>query len=190
MYTVKHGLQTGIKMKKLHHFLFLALLLPVVVFAETPKDPYKYFFNETWGDFPEELANAKQQGKKGIMFFFEMDECPYCHYMKKSVLNQPDVQAFFREYFLLFPIDIEGDVEIVNLKGQNTKQKDFAFREHRVRATPVFMFYDLDGQKMHRHTGKTSGPDEFMLMGEYLSKGIYKDMSFTRFKRTARDEKK
>ena len=179
-------------MNNVRHYLLWIIIfsLPAVASAQLPKDPYKFFFNETWSDFKEELSNAKQQGKKGIMFFFEMDECPYCHYMKKNVLNQPDIQAYFRENFLMFPIDIEGDVEIVNLKGQTTKQKDFAFREHRVRATPVFMFYELDGKKMHRHTGKTSGPEEFKLMGEYLVKGIYKEMSFTRYKRTVRKEKK
>ena len=50
------------------------------------------------------------------------------------------------------------------------------------------MFYDLEGKKMHRHTGKTSGPDEFKLMGEYLTKGIYKEMSFIRYKRKIRKE--
>ena len=112
-------------MQVARRFLFLIFLLPGLALAQSgsdlPRDPYKHFFHETWGDFPEELGNARQQGKKGIMFFFEMDECPFCHYMKKNVINQPDIQAYFREHFLMFPIDIEGDIEIVNLKGQTTK---------------------------------------------------------------------
>jgi len=169
--------------------LFCALLLvgSTAMAAET-RDPYKYFFNETWGDFQEELENAREQGKKGLLIFFEMDECPFCHYMKENVLNRSQVQEYYRAHFLNFPVDIEGDVEITNLQGEQKKQKDFAFREHRVRATPVFVFFDLDGKPVHRHTGKTSGIEEFMWMGEYVANGIYEQMSFTRYKRDKRKE--
>lgn len=164
----------------------ILVVLGVLVLSQAyaaPRDPYKYFFNETWGDFKEELANAKQQGKTGILIFFEMDECPFCHYMKKNVLNQPEVQDYYRKHFLNFTVDIEGDVEMLDLKGRPTRQKDFAFKQFRVRATPVIMFIGLDGKPIHRHTGKTSGVNEFMLMGEYVVDGQYKKTSFTRYKR-------
>jgi len=163
--------------------LFVFTLLVSLTVNATPRDPYKHFFNETWGDYKEELANAKAQGKKGIMIFFEMDECPFCHYMKNNVINQSEVQDYFRQNFLLFSVDIEGDVEMTNLQGKVTKQKDFAFKEFRVRATPVIMFFDLDGKPIHRHTGKTAGSEEFMLIGEYIVNGHYKNMKFTRYKR-------
>lgn len=154
------------------------------------RDPYKYFFNETWGDLPDELIKAKQEGKTGILIFFEMDECPFCHYMKKNVLNQPKVQDFYRKHFLNFVIDIEGDVEMVNLKGQSVKQKDFA-KENRVRATPVIAYYDLTGKLIYRHTGKTSGVDEFMWLGEYITEEIYKKkIRFSQYKKQKRAELK
>lgn len=162
-------------------------LFSATSFAAEPKDPYKFFFNETWGDFKEELVNAKSQGKKGILIFFEMDECPFCHYMKTNVLSQPQVQEYYRQHFLLFPVDIEGDIEITNFKGETTKQKDFAFRENRVRATPVFAFFDLQGNRIHRHTGKTNGVEEFMWMGEYVATGEYKNMPFVKYKRAKRN---
>ena len=162
-----------------------------VVRAENavPRDPATHFFNESWGDYQEELQNAREQGKHGIMIFFEMDECPFCHYMKTNVLNQPEVQEYFRKNFLLFALDIEGDVEITNLHGKQIRQKDFAFREHRVRATPVIVFFDLDGNPIYRHTGRTAGVEEFMWMGEYVAKGIYKKQSFVRYKKVRRKEK-
>jgi len=176
-------------MRKLTAFIpLLFVLIGSASAAVESRDPYKHFFNETWGNFQEELDNARAQGKQGVLIFFEMDECPFCHYMKENVLNRPEVQKYYREHFLNFPVDIEGDVEITNMKGELKKQKDFAFREFRVRATPVFVFFNLDGEPVHRHTGKTSGVEEFMWMGEYVAKGIYKDQSFTRYKREKRKE--
>ncbi len=172
--------------------LFFSFLLPGSAFAESnvaPRDPASHFFNETWGDFAEELKTAREQGKKGIMIFFEMDECPFCHYMKTNVLNQPEVQEYFRKNFLLFTVDIEGDVEITNLQGKQMRQKDFAFRENRVRATPVIVFYDLEGKPVYRHTGRTAGVDEFMWMGQYVAEGVYKKQSFVRYKKIRRKEK-
>lgn len=171
-------------------FAMLVLLLQAMpLLAAGPRDPYAYFFNETWGDFQEELQNAREQGKQGIMIFFEMDECPFCHYMKTNVLNQPRVQEYFRKHFLLFAVDIEGDVEIVNLKGQRMRQKDFAFRENRVRATPVFLFYDLQGKPVFRYTGRTAGVEEFMWIGQYVAEGIYQQQSFVRYKKMRRRQR-
>jgi thioredoxin-related protein len=174
-------------MKRL--LLVLALLASVsAIAADKPRDPGQHFFNESFWDFTEELQNAREAGKQGILVMFEMDECPFCHRMKTTVLNQPDVQDYFREHFLIFPVDIEGDVEVVDFKGETTTMKDFAFKQYRVRATPVFAFYDLDGKyiKRARFTGATRDKDEFLLLGRYVVEGAYKQQSFTRYKRSAR----
>jgi len=166
--------------------LLLAILLSLsslaVTAAEAPRDPYQYFFNETWGDFSEESAKAKAQGKKAILVFFELSECPFCHWMKTNVLNQPEVQAYFREHFLNFPVDIEGDVEMTTFSGEVSTQKAFA-NENRVRATPVFGFFDFEGKRMTRYIGRTASVEEFMLLGRYVAEGHYQTMPFLKFKR-------
>ena len=156
---------------------------------DAPRDPYKFFFNETWGDFKEELAKAKAQGKEGVFIFFEMDECPFCHFMKTNILNQKVVQDYYRKNFMSFTVDIEGDLIIKNMKGKSMKQKDFSVRENRVRATPVMAFFNFEGKRIFRYTGKASGVDEFLLMGEFVKNKIYKKMSFTRYKRQQRKNK-
>lgn len=165
--------------------LLLASLLAVlsVTAVAAVRDPGTYFFDQTFGDFTEELASAKDRGKKGILIMFEMDECPFCHRMKTTVLNQSDIQDYFKEHFLIFPVDIEGDVEITDFSGQTLAQKDFALKQFRVRATPVFAFFDLDGNMIARYTGATRNPEEFRWLGEYVVDGAYKETSFTRFKR-------
>jgi thioredoxin-related protein len=166
------------------HTLFLLLF---TVWSQTTaaagRDPYVYFFNETWGDFTEELQKAREQGKQGILIFFELEECPFCLRMERTVLNQPEVQAYYRKHFLNFSIDIAGDVEIVDFQGNATIQKDFAFKGNRVRATPVFVFYDLDGKPITRYTGATSGMEEFLWLGEFVAGGHYRDTRFTQYKR-------
>jgi thioredoxin-related protein len=163
--------------------LAAALLLVSATATADVRDPGQYFFDQTFGDFSEELQNARDQGKKGILLMIEMDECPFCHRMKTTVLNQSDVQDYFKENFLVFPVDIEGDVEITDFTGTTLPQKDFALKQFRVRATPVFAFFDLDGNLVARYTGATSGPEEFRWLGEYVVDGAYKETSFTKYKR-------
>jgi len=140
-------------------------------------------FDETFGDFSEELSNARAQGKQGVLIMFEMDECPFCHRMKTTILNKPEVIDYFKQHFLVFHVDIEGDVEITDFDGEHTTQKDFAFKKHRVRATPVFAFFDLQGERVVRYTGATSSAEEFLWLGEFVATDKYKEMNFTKFKR-------
>lgn len=163
-------------------------LMSLAAVAEMPRDPGQYFFNETFGNFREELQTARAEGKQGILLMFEMDECPFCHYMKTRILNQPEVQDYFREHFLIFPVDIEGDIEITDFNGKTTSMKDFALQQYRVRATPVFAFFDLDGNyiKQARLTGKANNKEEFLLLGRYVVERAYENEPFTRFKRAQR----
>jgi thioredoxin-related protein len=156
--------------------------------ATPPRDAGEYFFNETFGNFADELALAKQEHKKGILLFFEQDDCPFCHRMKTTVLNQPEVQDYFRKYFRIFSVDIEGDLELTDFKGRTMTQKDFSFKEYKVRATPVLAFFDLDGKLIARHTGPTKGVEDFLWLGEYVVDGHYRSENFARFKREKRQQ--
>ncbi|AHE99415.1 thioredoxin family protein [Thioalkalivibrio paradoxus] len=172
----------------LSRFALLALTLApfALVAASDPRDPDEHFFQPTFGDFQEELDEARADGKRAILIFFEMDDCPFCHRMKQQVLNQPEVQDYYREHFAVFSVDVEGDVEIVDFHGNTHRQADFAFRENRVRATPVFQFFNLEGEPIARFTGATRDVREFLQLGEFVAEGHYQQMNFTRFKREAR----
>ena len=164
----------------------MGIFLSAMSFSALAKDPQEYFFDSSFGDFSEELSNAKEQGKKGILVFFEMDVCPFCHWMKKNVLNKEKVQEYYKKNFLIFSLDIEGDVEMVNFQGKSMTQKDFAFKENRVRATPVLAFFDLNGKRVMRYTGRTSSVEEFMLLGQFVVEKAYIDNKFSRYKREHR----
>ena len=143
------------------------------------------FFDESLNDMQEEKETATDEGKKGILLMFEMDECPFCARMKKTVLNRGKVQDYFREHFRILAVDIEGDLELTDFSGNDTTQKDFSLKQFRVRATPVFQFLDLEGKpiKNGRLTGATRDANEFMMLGQYIVEGENENMPFVRYKR-------
>ncbi len=85
-------------------------------------------------------------------------------------------------------MDIEGDVMITDFQGNSLTEKDFAFKQYRVRATPVFAFFDLDGNLVARYTGATSDAREFLWLGEFVVDGHYRKTNFSRFKREKKQE--
>ena len=161
----------------------LLAVLAIGLAAPLHAAPYQEFFHETWHDFAEELETARNEGKHGIFLFFEMDDCPFCAYMKENILGDPELQAFYRENFRNFMVDVEGAIEVVDFQGNSMTEAEFALNNYRVRATPVLGFINLDGEMIHRHTGRTSGVDELLLMGQYVIDGLYKEMPFSRYRR-------
>ena len=180
--------------KQISAFALLLWLLPALLQAAAQRDPYQYFFQASLGDFTEELEIARDAGKRGVFVFFEMDDCPFCHRMKQTVLNQPDVQDYFTQRFHPLSVDVEGDIEIVAFDGAHMTQKEFA-RRHRARATPMLAFFDLDGNLVFRYVGAPSGKREFLWMGEYIADGVYlqkddtgRNIRFARYKNMKKDE--
>lgn len=161
----------------------LASAFPAVVMAET-RDAQQHFFDMKMGDFKGELATAKREGKKGVLIMFTLEDCPFCHRMKHSILNQSEVQDYFHQNFLIFEVDIRGNVPMTDFAGKQTTEKDFG-TERRIYGTPVFDFYDLDGKLMTRFPGTAKDVNEFLLLGRYVAEGAYKSMPFARYKKQA-----
>jgi thioredoxin-related protein len=140
--------------------------------AET-RDPLSHFFDQNFG-------------KLGLLIMFETADCPWCEKMMATVLNQVRVQDYYRRYFHALQVDTNGDVALVDFSGKEMPQKDFAFLHNRVRATPVFAFFDTEGRLMTKYTGATRDADEFLWLGEFVVSGAYKKTNFTAYKRERR----
>jgi thioredoxin-related protein len=163
--------------------LLLLALVSCLSITSAWADKSKGFFQESFGNYQEELASAKQDGKSAVFMFFMMDECPFCDKMEKSILSQADVQTYFKQHFANFIFDIEGDVEVTDFSGKVKKQKEIAEKDFRVRATPVMIFFDLTGKPIARYTGATRDKAEFMLLGQFVVDKVYEKMTFEQYKR-------
>jgi len=180
---MKHRTITAVIAVQLLFFGVLALFPNPSSAASPGRDPSVYFFNLSFGDLQEELATARQDGQRGLFIMFGNDDCPWCEKMKSKVFSQPKVQKYYRKYFRILEVDTEGDTPITDFSGHEMSAKNFAFKEFRVRATPVFIFFDLHGKPVMRYTGATSGVKDFMLLGKFVAEGRYKSQTFIAYKR-------
>lgn len=165
--------------------LALALLLGATALAaraET-RDAMTHFFHQSFGNLKEEAEAARAEGKLGLFVMFNDPDCPWCSKMKATVLSQSQVQEYYRRHFRPLHIDTRGDAPVLDFTGREMAEKDFAFKEHRVRATPVFIFFDLEGKPVMRYTGATATVEEFLWLGEFIQSGEYRTKNFTVYKR-------
>lgn len=165
---------------RLSMWMWVSLIGLVSMMPAHAADP---FFDESFGNYQEDLETAKEDGKKGIFVFFHMEECPFCHRMRTTILQDPEVINHYRENFLTYMHDIEGSNEVVTFDGQKMTAQEMAEKVFRVRATPVMMIFDTDGNPMVRYTGPTRTKEEFMWIADYILDGSYQRVSFTAYKR-------
>ena len=174
------NLTIGIISIVLSGFLFVSTNLKA---APIQQDAMTHFFHSSFKNLEEEAEQAAEEGKQGIFIMFSDPNCPWCMKMKSTIMNQVGVQNFYRKHFRILHIDTLGDGMMSDFNGLEMSEKDFAFKRHRVRATPVFMIFDLNGKDLLRYTGTSRSEEEFILLGQYIVSGAYKTKNFTRYKR-------
>lgn len=165
--------------------LALVIFAVSTAFAAAPdtRNPREFFFTQSFGDLPEEMQIAVDDGKLGMLLFFEAEDCSFCRRMLKQVLNQPSVQDWYTERYVNIAVDVFGDVEIQDFDGITLPAKIFA-DQRRIFATPVVSFIDPNGIEIYRHFGMIQTPEEFLLLGEYIEDKHYYDTEFEVFLRS------
>ena len=155
-----------------------------ITFAASPdaRSPREFFFTQTFGDLPEEMQIASDDGKLGMLLFFEAEDCGFCRRMLRDVFSERSVQDWYTERFVNIAVDVFGDVELKDFDGITLPSKIFA--DHRkIFATPVVSFLDLNGIEIYRHFGMIRTPEEFLLLGEYIEDEHYFDTEYEVFLR-------
>lgn len=138
------------------------------------------FFDQTLGDYRDELKAARKEGKLGILLMFEAEGCPYCLRMRQQILSRKEVQTYFRKHFATYAVDANGDLPIVDPAGNETTEKAFA-RSLKVRGTPSFVAFGGDGREIFRLSGAAKTAEEFMRFGRYLAEGHYKTVTIDQY---------
>lgn len=109
---------------------------------------------------------ALSQGRH-VMVMFIKEGCTPCEQMKREVLTDPEVQAYFKKNFLSYHVNIYGDLPFIDAAAVALTEKTYAAREG-IWGTPAFHFFGKDGRLVHKHIGGLS-KDAFIRMGQKVA---------------------
>jgi len=161
-------------LKHLFSFAFLTVLMLGTFQAQA-----EYREESIDNDYQSEIEALADEGKF-LVLFFHQSGCPYCDKMRARVHPSAKVMDYFTEKFVMMESNIKGNLDVVMPDGTEGTERDFA-KKIRVRATPVFIFYDKDGKAALRTTGFLDS-ERFYLAGKYVVDGVHKtDKSFFRY---------
>ena len=139
----------------------------------------EYLIESMDNDYKSEVEAAAEEGKRLVLFFHQAG-CPYCDKMRARVLPMPKIMDYFSENFVMIESNVKGNLDIVMPDGTEGNERAFALKI-RVRATPVFVFYDTDAKAVLRTTGFMD-VERFHQAGKYVVDGEYKTgKSFFRY---------
>ena len=171
-------------MKTTRRIFGAVLLMMGALWVTQPVQAAGFIIEPLDYNVPDEVAAAADEGKN-LVIMFSLNGCPYCLKMHKRVFPHPEVAAQYNDTFVMFEVNIKGDLDVVTHNGETKAEKEFA-EELRVRATPVFVFFSKDGKDVLRLTGYQD-PKMFMTAGRYVTSEAFKDgTSFLSFVRSGK----
>jgi len=144
--------------------LAFATLLALPVAAATLGDDGLHkqpWFQDTFLDLGEDLAEARDSGKR-LVVFFEQRGCIYCTKMHEDVFSDPELAAYIEENFFVLQLNLYGDLEVTDLDGEVLAEKDIA-RRWGVLFTPTMMFFpeETDGSQTAAQAAVATMPGAF-----------------------------
>jgi len=132
---------------------------------------------QVWAlDIRADLEAAVDAGKRGLMVYFDQEDCAYCERFKRVNLADPDILAYLQHHFDLVSVDIHGRAEVRTLDGERLDVQTWARREQ-TDFTPSILFYDADGRLALRLRGYHP-PYPFRAALEYVADGHDRRESF------------
>lgn len=133
------------------------------VFADAK---YPKWFKPSYLDLDEDLNEARQGGKKGLMVYFGLKRCSYCQAFMENTLAQPDIAKRMQDSFDAVGMDIFSDNEMQDPTGKAHVVKDFVTLK-KANYSPTMIFYGKGGRELLKIVGYYP-PGKFRQVLDYL----------------------
>jgi len=137
------------------------------------------WFKLSFLDLRDELKEAGEQEKAGIILYFGQKYCAYCRQFLEHDLARDDIRQYTDEHFNVIGIDIHGQRTVTDMSGKERGENQYAIDE-KTNFTPSVIFYNAGGDEVLRLRGYYP-PYRFRAALEYVADGHYKHENFREY---------
>lgn len=145
--------------------LLLLIMLPFSVFAQHKDRGIQFVHNKSWSD----IKKLAKKEKKYIFVDCFTTWCGPCKFMSRAIFTNDTVGKFMNENFLSYKAQIDSS-EKDNEEIKNS-YADFALlnKEYDIQVYPTFLFFEPNGNLVHKFTGSMSAQDFITAVKKSLS---------------------
>lgn len=134
------------------------------------------WFKLSFLEIADDIAEAKEQNKKGLIIYFGQKFCPYCKAHLENNWGQDDIIKYTQKNFDVIAINVKGQRPVLNIDGKTYTEKEFSALK-KTNFTPSILFYNSKGQEVLRLRGYRP-PYQFRAALEYVADAHYKKEAF------------
>lgn len=163
-------IKSDLNMKRLKCLFFLLVLLPCIAKTQTTdavtKDE-KVTTGITWTtglDWKEVLRKAKAENKY-IFVDCYATWCGPCKYMDKNIYPNDTVGRFFNEKFISVKIQMDTSKSDNDFIKGWYADAAMLMNKYKVTAFPSYLFFEPNGEIVHRDAGLRVGIENFVAIG-------------------------
>ena len=136
------------------------------------------WFKVSFLDLNEDLNEALQNNKKGLIVYYGQKLCPYCKAHLQNNWGQKDILKYTLKNFDVISINVRGQKQVTDFDGTEYTEKQFSVIQ-KTNFTPSLMFYTKEGLAL-----KLIGyrpPYQFRAALEYVADQHYKKEKFASY---------
>ncbi len=129
------------------------------------------WFKMSFLDLEEDLVDARDNKKQGLIIYFGQKRCPYCKAQLENNWGQKDILHYTQKNFDVIAINVRGQKSVTDFNGKSWTEKTYSVSQN-TNFTPSLVFYDIQGREALRLRGYRP-PYQFRAALEYVADGHY-----------------
>lgn len=137
------------------------------------------WFKLSFLEIDEDIKEAKEKKKKGLIIYFGQKFCPYCKAHLEKNWGQDDIIKYTRKNFDVIAINVKGQRPVLDIDGKTYTEKTFSALK-KTNFTPSILFYNTKGQEVLRLRGYRP-PYQFRAALEYVADKHYAKEPFRNY---------